>query len=72
MLVPGGGAGGTTMVALGGGGGGAGIRLGQRRSVSFGASSDESSCNGGVGGGQGPGWTGSALSVVANVGYVRL
>ncbi|CAM9905144.1 unnamed protein product, partial [Ectocarpus sp. 13 AM-2016] len=63
----GGGWGGTSVDGLGGGGGG--IRQGQRRSVSFGASSDESLCNGPAGGGQGPGWTGSALSVVANVGY---
>ncbi|CAN0380956.1 unnamed protein product, partial [Ectocarpus sp. 12 AP-2014] len=63
----GGGGGGTSVDGLGGGGGG--IRQGQRRSVSFGASSDESLCNGAAGGGQGPGWTGSALSVVANVGY---
>ncbi|CAN0343729.1 unnamed protein product [Pylaiella littoralis] len=82
MLVPGGGAGGVTVTGLGAGvGGGAGARQGKRRSVSFGASSDDGSCHGGagsvlgggVGSGGGGGWAGSAtgwpLSVVANVGY---
>ncbi|CAM9991970.1 unnamed protein product, partial [Laminaria digitata] len=45
---------------------GSNVRAGQRRSMSFGASSDDSSTHGPTSGGGGAGWP---LSVVANVGY---